>query len=164
MSVQEIQHIIMHLSHKEDETRSKQMTTLQNVPQDILYSQIKYALENTHSTYNAAELAILLLGDSGFDLLIDNLPVASVSLKWHIVGLLGDVYNPKSSPILIDILLNDPEPHIRIQAVLSLGRLGGNEGLAALQSVLDKDFGEDHEGRTVSECAKYTIETYFESE
>lgn len=162
----EIKHLVKNLLKSEGVERKAQLDRLKTVPKQELYNHLKQMIENGESEdddtdFNAADISILLLDDLGIKLLINSMEKVSTHLRWHIVGLLGDLTNTIAIPILIKTLYNDSESHIRIQGALSLGRLGGKESFEALKNVINKDIGQDHEGRTVSESAEYAIKTYF---
>jgi HEAT repeat protein len=162
MNRDEIKYIIRHLVMKKGPERTKQLEELKKLSQDDLYHLLKEFVENIDVNdekiaHNSAELIAVLMPDIGLDLLIDNLQNNYIPLRWDIVILLGDIGDKQAIPNLIKVLLKDPDPDIRIQATVSLSKLGGHEALQALKEVVDKDFEEDYEGRTVSECAKNAI-------
>jgi HEAT repeat protein len=58
--------------------------------------------------------------------------------QWEAVNCLGRVWNDKTAPKLIVVLQEGPED-VRKEAVLSLGRIGGENALIALLEVLSDD-------------------------
>ncbi len=163
MSRDDIKHTVKHLVMKRGMTRTEQLKSLRKFSKNDLYSFLKELIEkvepnNEVMAHNAAELIAILIPDIGLNLLLDNLANSYMPLRWDIVLLLGDIGDKGAIPHLITVLLEDASPEVRIQATLSLGKLGGHEALEALKKVVNKDFGEDYEGRTVSECAKNEIE------
>ncbi len=79
-------------------------------------------------------------------------------VRWSICGVLS-VYGDKDSvPLLIDSLLKDDTPLVRLTAAFALEKIGDERALPALHWALEHDEGKDWEDRGMQEYAQYAID------
>ena len=107
---------------------------------------------------NASTCLLKLAGPSALQLVLPLLDHPDQSLRWHVCGLLHDFGDKTVVPYLTNVLLEDPEPGVRIVAAWALEKHGNLSALPALQHAAENDKGADWEGRTVADAARQAIE------
>lgn len=107
---------------------------------------------------DAAEALLRIDSQTTLEAVMTLLSDTDDGVRWHACGLLYDFGDERATPDLISILLNDPEPDVRLFAAQALGRIGNLTAIEALRQALEFDTGEDHEGRRVSNGANEAID------
>lgn len=107
---------------------------------------------------NASTCLLKLAGASAVPQVLPLLDHPDQSLRWHVCGLLHDFGDERAVPNLAKVLLEDPEPKVRIVAAWALEKHGDLRALPALHHAADTDTGADWEGRTVADAARGAIE------
>ncbi len=79
------------------------------------------------------------IGDQGIDLLLDLLYENDEDIRIFAVDILGYTKNVMVVRSLCDILFEDPDPNVKSQAAISLGKLGYLEAVPCLERALEDE-------------------------
>jgi HEAT repeat protein len=78
-------------------------------------------------------------------------------MRWTVCGLLSRHGDERAVEPLIQVLLSDDWPDIRMLAADVLGEIGDRRALEALHYAEQHDLGVDYENRTVRDAASEAI-------
>jgi hypothetical protein len=86
------------------------------------------------------------------------LKVEDANKRFRVVKLLRSCGTEIVVPALIKILKEDPEPGIRVMAADTLGYIGDEQAIPALEWSVENDDGRDHDDNAITDVAQRAIE------
>jgi HEAT repeat protein len=104
-----------------------------------------------------ASKILVSLGELALQPLIEALQSTDNDTRGGAAYTLGQMKDKRAITPLIKVLFNDTEVSIRCQAAYSLGKIGGEEALPALEKASQTDFGENYTYDFVTSVSKCRI-------
>ncbi len=95
--------------------------------------------EDDVSVRNVAVDILRDIGEQGVDILLDLLYEEDSDVRIFALDILGNIKSIMVIKPLCDILLSDPDPNVRSQAAISLGKLGYMEAVSCLEEALEDE-------------------------
>ncbi len=92
--------------------------------------------EDDVSIRNVAVDILRDIGEQGIDILLDLLYESDPDIRIFAVDILGNIKSIMVVKPLCDILSSDPDPNVRSQAAISLGKIGYLEAVPCLENAL----------------------------
>ncbi len=153
-------HPLAPLHRFEPGAREEAISTLRALDREAVIRELTGLLNDRdpESRCDASEALLLIDADQAIDrippLVTD--PVSAV--RWNTCGLLHDFGDRRAIPMLVQVLLGDPEGDVRLMAAYALGEIGDHTAVSALRQASQSDDGTDHEGRRVRDAAAEAAE------
>ena len=144
----------------DSEGRERVAEEMRRVGGDVLFVLLAAKLTDADPEVRCQAVTTLLRVDASRTLALV-LPMLSDPdwiVRWHTSGCLHNFGDERAIEPLIDLLGDDPEPSVRVNAAYALGGIASPAAIPALLAALDSDHEENPLGHTPSSCAATALD------
>ena len=138
--VEGIPYLVDLLKHKDIGVQEAAELSIRKLGgEEAVEALIPLLWEESPAIRNVAIDILRDIGSQGLDILLDLLYEEDPDIRIFVVDILGHTNNVMVARALCEVLQNDPDPNVKSQAAVSLGRLGFLESVSCLEKALDDE-------------------------